>query len=299
MSEQRAEDRYEQQKAEEQSSSSSTLPKPAVSKELVERKPWSSSEELKKYMWNDVEPALATTPLAAYCFMTGFIDSISFTAVFVWCGFQTGNTVQLALALARLFSPGNTDTSFRIPDRQALTSLLTFLGGAFIGRLGDKMGSNSRMWLVLGTMIQALFTMAAALAVWQSGQGTASTSIASSRGDPAWTDARAFVALGFASASIGLQGIMGKRVNTQFTTTVVLTTVWCELMADPKLFRPNWVITRDHKFIAIAALFVGGFVGRAIVDQIGAAGAFGVGTGIRVLIAISWLWIPAKKPKAK
>lgn len=81
------------------------------------------------------------------------------------------------------------------------------------------MGSGTRAWLFLGTMIQALFTMAAALAVWQSGQGDAAHAVADSRGDPTWTTARAFVALGFASASIGLQGIMGKRVNTQFTTT--------------------------------------------------------------------------------
>lgn len=77
------------------------------------------------------------------------------------------------------------------------------------------MGAKSRSWLCLGTFIQALFTMAAALLVWKSGQG----SVASSRGDPAWTDAETFVALGFMSASMGLQGIMGKRVNTQFATT--------------------------------------------------------------------------------
>ena len=100
-------------------------------------------------------------------------------------------------------------------DRQALVSLLTFLGGASLGRIGDKMGSNTRAWLFLGTMIQALFTMAAALTVWKGGQG----SIAGFRGEPAWTNALSFVALGFASATVGLQGIMGKRVNSQFATT--------------------------------------------------------------------------------
>ena len=77
------------------------------------------------------------------------------------------------------------------------------------------MGAKTRLWLVLGTLIQALFTMAAAVTAWQGGQG----SVAADRGDPAWTNAVSFVALGFASASIGLQGIMGKRVNTQFATT--------------------------------------------------------------------------------
>ncbi|TDL19566.1 hypothetical protein BD410DRAFT_791947 [Rickenella mellea] len=249
-----------------------------------------STSTIKKYLLADVDPALSTPPLAAYCFMTGFIDAISFSAVFVWCGFQTGNTVQLSLALARLFSPGNRDSSFHIADRQALCSLLSFISGAFIGRLGDKIGAKTRAWLSLGTFIQALLSMAAAIAAWKGGQG----SIADNRGDPAWTNALGFVALGFASASVGLQGIMGKRVNTQFTTTVVLTTVWCELMADPQLFTRGYLISRDHKLLAIFSLFLGGFVGRALLDQVGSAGAFGIGTGFRVLIAISWLWVPAK-----
>lgn len=77
---------------------------------------------------------------------------------------------------------------------------------------------------------------------------------------------------------------------------VVLTTVWCELMADPKLLVLNRrVISRDHKLIAIVVLFLGGFVGRALIDQIGAAGTLGVGTGIRVLISIWWLFVPGKE----
>lgn len=76
--------------------------------------------------------------------------------------------------------------------------------------------------------------------------------------------------------------------------TVVLTTVWCELMSDPKLFVRKAVITRDHRVLAVFALFIGGFVGRALLDQIGSAGALGIGTGIRFLIALIWLVMPAK-----
>jgi MFS family permease len=121
---------------------------------------------------------------------------------------------QLGIALARLFSPEN-DKSFHLPDQQALTSLTTFLGGAFLGRIGDRLGARTRLWLFLGTFLQALFTMAGAIAIWQSGQG----SVASDRGTPSWTNALSFVGLAFISASMGLQGIMGKRVNTQFATT--------------------------------------------------------------------------------
>lgn len=65
-------------------------------------------------------------------------------------------------------------------------------------------------------------------------------------------------------------------------------------MADPKLFQPRYTISRDHKLIAVAALFVGGFVGRALIEAIGSAGTLGIGTGLRVLIALWWLFVPGK-----
>jgi len=160
--------------------------------------------------------------------------------------------------------------------------------------------------------MQAFFTMAAALAFWKSGQ----PSISGARDLPAWTNALTFVGLAFISASLGLQGIMGKRLNTQFGTTsahifvwmlqyyltwlgmptVVLTTVWVELVTDPGLFKLNRrVMTRDHRLIAAVALFIGAFAGRAILGKLGTAGTLGVGTGFRVLMAFHWLLVPSKK----
>lgn len=242
----------------------------------------------------EIDPARCTLQCTAFCFMTGFIDAVSFTAIFVWCGFQTGNTVQLALALARLFSPGNSNFEFQIVDRQALTSVITFILGASLGRIGDHIGSKTRLWLFLGTLVQCLFTMAAALAIWKCDQ----RSVALSRGEPNWTNTLGFVGLGFASASIGLQGIMGKRINSQFATTVVLTTIWCELMADPKALLPRHVPSRDHKLLSIFSLFFGGFVCRALIDKVGSAWALGIGAFIRLLIAFSWIPAPAKASKA-
>ncbi|KAF8881792.1 hypothetical protein BD779DRAFT_1545336 [Infundibulicybe gibba] len=246
-----------------------------------------------EHLMGDVDPAQATGPLGAYCFMTGFIDAVSFSAIFVWCGFQTGNFLQLALALARLFEGprGTRDTTFHRADQQALTSLISFNIGAFIGRIGDRVGPLKRIWLVAGTLIQAVFTMAAAIAIWKSGQA----SIADDRGDPSWTNVLTFVGIAFMSVSLGVQGIVGKRLNTQFGTTIVLTTVWVELMSDPRLFQiRKAVVTRDHKLIAAVSLFVGGFIGRAILGKIGAAGTLGVGVGLRVLIAFSWIFVPSK-----
>ncbi|TRM64894.1 hypothetical protein BD626DRAFT_490277 [Schizophyllum amplum] len=250
----------------------------------------SRAQRLKAYMMEEVDGDQSTAPLAAYSFMTGYIDAVAFSAIFVWCGFQTGNFIQLAVALARLFERG-ADKAFHLPDRQALASLIAFNAGAFIGRLGDWIGPKKRLWLVFGTFLQTLFLMGASIVLWTSGQG----SIASDRGAPAWTNLRAYVGLVFMSASLGLQGIQAKRLNTQFGTSIVLTTIWVELMSDPKLFNiRESVRTRDHRLLAAGALFFGGFVSRSILAEIGAAGALGVGTGIRFLIALSWMFVPGK-----
>lgn len=138
-------------------------------------------------------------------------------------------------------------------------------------------------------MLQALLTAAAAIAIWQDGEH----SIASDRGTPAWTNVLGDVALGFASASQGLQGVLGRRLNSQFGTTCVLTSVWVELIADPKLFWRKFVNSRDHRVYAILGAFLGGFTGCAIIDHFGDAGTFGIGVIFRVIIAFGWLFVPA------
>jgi hypothetical protein len=246
------------------------------------------------YLSEDVDPAESTAPLAAYCFMTGYIDVISFSAIFVWCGFQTGNFAQLALALARLFEgpPGLRDKTFHRADQQALCSLISFNLGAFVGRIGDRVGPHKRLWLIAGTFIQAVLTMAGAVALWQSGE----PALADARDNPAWTNALSFVGLAFISASLGVQGILGKRLNTQFGTTIVLTTVWVELMSDPRLFTlKQRVMTRDHRLIAAVSLFLGAFIGRAILAKLGTGGTLGIGVGFRILICFSWIFVPSKK----
>lgn len=69
-------------------------------------------------------------------------------------------------------------------------------------------------------------------------------------------------------------------------------------MTEPSLFKRGYHPGRDHKILAIGILFVGGFVGRCLIDQLGSAGALGVGTGFRFLIALSWFFVPGKPAKA-
>ncbi|KAG9087470.1 hypothetical protein FS749_002897 [Ceratobasidium sp. UAMH 11750] len=98
---------------------------------------------------------------------------------------------------------------------------------------------------------------------------------------------------------MGLQAHAGVRIGNIFNSTVVLTTIWVQFVGEPKLFQPQMVKQRDHKAIAILGLIIGGIVGRALVNKIGAQWTLGLGFVIRALVAISWLSIPAAKPKKK
>ena len=53
-------------------------------------------------------------------------------------------------------------------------------------------------------------------------------------------------------------------------------------------------MSRDHRVIAALSLFLGAFVARAILYQLGTAGTLGVGVGLRFLITLSWAFIPSK-----
>jgi hypothetical protein len=76
------------------------------------------------------------------------------------------------------------------------------------------MGARTRGWLFLGTMFQAVCTLLAGILLWKSAREDESFPTL-----PIWSSPEGYGAMAFSSASMGLQGIMGKRVNTQFATT--------------------------------------------------------------------------------
>lgn len=81
-------------------------------------------------------------------------------------------------------------------------------------------------------MLQCLFTMAAAVCIFRSHE----PSVSDARSNPAWSNALSYVTIAFMSASMGLQGIMGKRVNTQFTTTSASPFALCSSTSSDRTF---------------------------------------------------------------
>lgn len=154
----------------------------------------STLSRIGSYLDTDIDSKKADLISIYACFLTGYTSSHSFSvsslhllllmhdtgsvewcvdcqACYIWCGFQTGNVAQLGLAAARSFNPVPYRTyGFLRPDQQALCSLLTFLLGTSLGRIGDWIGAKKRKWLVIASFTQVLLAMAAALTQHFSGE---------------------------------------------------------------------------------------------------------------------------------
>lgn len=102
------------------------------------------------------------------------------------------------------------------------------------------------------------------------------------------------VCLAFLSATLGLQGIMGKRIGSPMNTTVVLTTTWVEIFNDPLLLSLKRQTGRDVRIGGVLALLFGAFVSRALTNACGgAAGAIGCLCALRVVQGVWWVLIPS------
>ncbi|KAH7096365.1 hypothetical protein BKA62DRAFT_512954 [Auriculariales sp. MPI-PUGE-AT-0066] len=249
------------------------------------RKP-SRTSRVVAHLRSNVDPQRSVWPLAGFCFMTGFTDAVTYTTAFVWAAFQTGNTIQLSLALGRLVSPSGQEPRFQPSDGQAICSLLSFLLGSALGHFanletiltnGDakappswrnSFGPKRRAWLILGTLLTSLLTMAAALCAWASAKETGRgglrlsnvptylvltnsefvDTLPISKDAPLWGDATGFVVVGFLSCSMGLQAVMATGIDSAFATSVVLTGIWVQLVSDPVWLAPKleafWPLTK-------------------------------------------------------
>jgi hypothetical protein len=101
-------------------------------------------------------------------------------------------------------------------------------------------------------------------------------------------------ALAFLSASLGLQGIVGKRIGSAMNTTVVLTTTWVEIFNDPTLFALRSP-SRDIRVAGVLGVLLGAFIARSLLGAIGSGGTIGFLCAFRLLQAVWWGLIPAPK----
>ena len=212
---------------------------------------------------------MLSSPLVRVLFgltvVTGIVDAVSYLALGrVFVANMTGNVVFLGFAAG-----GAAELSVTA----ALAAIGSFLLGALAGgRLGSNTGQHRGRFLALSTYAEFAAVGAAfvvSLASFQVGDGISAHALV--------------VLLAFA---MGLQNATARRLGVPDLTTTVLTLTVTGLAADSRLAggtHPN----TGRRLAAIAAMFVGAFVGAVLVFRVSVSAALAVAVVLLLLNAVA------------
>jgi hypothetical protein len=190
-----------------------------------------------------------------------------------------GNTVYVGLGLASLVYPPVSVRLFR-----SGISLLFFCIGSFFFARFHRYFSPKRRWvLVVSFFTQMLLIVAAAIIV------TFAPPAASDAVD--WTVLVPLALVAFQSCG---QAVTSRALKYNALTSVVLTSIYCDLFSDKDLFVADNV-ERNRRAAAPLLLLVGAISGGLISHSpLGVAGALWVAAATKLLMVVAWFFWPSE-----
>ncbi|OJD13918.1 hypothetical protein AJ78_05681 [Emergomyces pasteurianus Ep9510] len=234
--------------------------------------PWHS--RLSHHLREEVDPTWSDMLLLACSFVSGVIDSLAFNAWGSFANMQTGNIVFLALGVSG-------EPTFRWPKcLVAITSF--FLGIVFFIHGSRLLKPLRRSTLVISFTLQTLAILIASVLVET---GIVQPKSKESSNPIAWVE---IVPLSLLAFQAGGQIITSRLLKMDEIPTVVLTTVLCDLLIDPRLLaNPNPV--RNRRFGSFVALFAGAMVSGFLSKQIGPASSLWLASGLKGFVTCCWV----------
>ncbi|KAK4039747.1 hypothetical protein C8A01DRAFT_16327 [Parachaetomium inaequale] len=218
------------------------------------------------------------------CYLiTGLLDSASISVWGSFVSMQTGNTVYLGLGLA---SPA---TSTRWIKSGA--SLLAFCIGSFLFSRFHRLFSPKRRWV-----LAASFTAQMAITAVAAGLVTATATADRDRNKDleslGWEVLVPIALVAFQSCG---QAVVSRALGYNALTSVVLTSIYCDLFSDAELFALRNV-ERNRRTGAPVFLLVGAIVGGKLVETSwGVAGVLWAAAVLKAGVVVVWLVWPAEK----
>lgn len=181
-------------------------------------------------------------------FVTGILDTMTFTTYSVFCSKQTGNTMFLAL----YSFPRNARTA-GIEANVGVSIGVFIAGAAFFGHLGHITRQRLRIWLLVSNLFQALLVLAAAAIRYfdMPRQGTGASALA------------IIALLSFAESG---QIATALNVNMPELNTCMITGALIMLCTDQNLFKlknPK----RDRRLAFFLSMLLGNYAGSAALSQ--------------------------------
>ncbi|KAG4255747.1 hypothetical protein FPRO03_04695 [Fusarium proliferatum] len=246
---------------------------------LLAPKPGSRSW-LRKRLGSDVRRDWADVMLLACYIITGILDSASISTWGAFVSMQTGNTVYLGL--------GPTAGTNRW--KKSGSSILAFcIGSFFFSRLHRVFTPTPRRkWVFcLSFGIQTAFIVAAACIVTWGPKGAGPD-------DTPWYVIVPIALVAFQSCG---QAVASRALKFNALTSVVLTSIYCDLFSDAELFESIFVnAERNRRVAAPVLLLIGAIIGGLIAkSELGASGALWVAAALKITVMFGWAAWPAEE----
>ncbi|KAJ5678548.1 uncharacterized protein N7477_004181 [Penicillium maclennaniae] len=232
---------------------------------------------LAAFLNDEVQSLHADLLLFTCCLTSGLIDSTIYNAYNTFVSMQTGNTIFVGLGASN-------QNPRPYGWARSLTSIGCFTVGCFLfAWLNRAVGAQRRGSLMLSFLIQASIILITASLIQT---GVVSSKLDSqSQGTTHWSQEVPIVLLSLQSAG---QIVASRALGFNEIPTVVITSLLCDLMSDPKLFLLRNE-KRDRRVVAFILTLIGAIVGGWVTKATGEiAPTLWLSAGIKLAVVIAW-----------
>ncbi|KAL4888064.1 hypothetical protein BDV59DRAFT_189333 [Aspergillus ambiguus] len=228
----------------------------------------------------DITPKHADKLLYACCLCSGLVDSTLYNAYNTFVSMQTGNTIFVGLGASN-------QNSRPYGWARSLTSIGCFVLGCFLfARLNSALGPRQRRTLIISFLIQSIVLMVTALLV-QSETIPGIQQEGKIHMETEWSQEAAIVLLSIQSAG---QIVASRALGYNEIPTVVITSLLCDLVSDPKLFLLQNK-KRDRRVVAFVLTLAGAIAGGWITKTTGDIyAAMWLVAAIKFVISAAWVF---------
>jgi len=232
----------------------------------------------RKMLMANVHRDWADVVLLLCYIITGLLDSAAISTWGSFVSMQTGNTVYIGLGLS---APTESNRWIK-----SSVSLVSFCIGSFCFSRFHRYFTPSRRWVLCASFIAqtVIILLAASILTW----GPHS---ANPKEEITWNILVPIALVAFQSCG---QAVTSRALKYNALTSVVLTSIYCDLFSDAELFVLHNV-ERNRRMSAPILLLLGAVSGGLLAHStIGTAGVLWIAAGLKFLVVVSWfLWKPA------
>ncbi|KAF2094266.1 hypothetical protein NA57DRAFT_47258 [Rhizodiscina lignyota] len=242
----------------------------------------SYAKRFHRHMTRDISTRRGDLLLLVCYVITGLLDSSSISIWGSFVSMQTGNTVYIGLGLSDPF--GGTRWL------KALTSLGFFCMASFIFARYHRFFSPRKRWVLFSSFVFQLFCIIGAALIIT----LEKTDTDAPGGELRW---QILVPIAMVAFQAGGQAVTSRALKFNALTSVVLTSIYCDLFSDAKLFAaPTQNVERNQRMAAPICVLIGA-IGGGLWSQseVGIAGALWTAAILKVFLVIAWLLWKSEK----